>query len=121
MNGRPPGSNRRKTQEPSNRAHRRTRSDGARQLIFLCSALAAHIARPIPLNSIPTAMEARSQPRHRATMEDKKPTPATSGSRQVPNSFSPLAFHADAPLYIPGTKTRIPAEPVTYEHICDST
>src|SRR6266481_4466558 len=23
-----------------------------------------------------------------------------SGSRQVPNSFSPLAFHADAPLYI---------------------
>src|SRR5712664_4880877 len=31
--------------------HRRTRSDGARQLIFLCSALAAHIARPIPYRS----------------------------------------------------------------------
>ena len=31
--------------------HRRTRSDGARQLIFLCSALAAHIARPIPHRS----------------------------------------------------------------------
>jgi len=27
---------------------RRTRSEGARQLIFLCSALVAHIARPIP-------------------------------------------------------------------------
>ena len=27
--------------------HRRTRSDGARQPIFLCSTLAAHIARPI--------------------------------------------------------------------------
>jgi hypothetical protein len=53
--------------------------------------------------------------------EDKKPTPAKSGSRQVPNSFSPLAFHADAPLYIPGAKTRIPAELVTCEHICDST
>jgi NAD(P)-dependent dehydrogenase (short-subunit alcohol dehydrogenase family) len=36
-------------------------------------------------------------------------------------SSSPLAFHADAPLYIPGAKTRIPAEPVTCEHICDST
>jgi hypothetical protein len=54
-------------------------------------------------------------------IEDKKPTPAKSGSRQVPNSFSPLAFHADAPLYIPGAKTRIPAELVTCEHICDST
>jgi hypothetical protein len=32
-----------------------------------------------------------------------------------------LAFHADAPLYIPGAKTRIPAELVTCEHICDST
>jgi hypothetical protein len=31
--------------------HRRTRSDGARQLIFLCSALAALIARPIPHRS----------------------------------------------------------------------
>jgi pimeloyl-ACP methyl ester carboxylesterase len=59
--------------------------------------------------------------RHRPTIEDKKPTPAKSGSRQVPNSFSPLAFHADAPLYIPGAKTRIPAELVTCEHICDST
>jgi hypothetical protein len=66
------------------------------------------------------AMKARSQPRHRPTIEDKKPTLAKSGSRQVPNSFSPLAFHADAPLYIPGAKTRIPAEPVTCEHICDS-
>jgi hypothetical protein len=46
---------------------------------------------------------------------------AKSGSTQVPNSFSPLAFHADAPLYIPGAKTRIPAELVTCEHICDST
>ena len=55
------------------------------------------------------------------TKEDKKPTPAKSGSRQVPNSFSPLAFHAEAPLYIPGAKTRIPAELVTCEHICDST
>ena len=34
---------------------------------------------------------------------------------------SPLAFHADAPLYISGAKTRIPAELVTCEHICDST
>jgi len=34
---------------------------------------------------------------------------------------SPLAFHADAPFYIPGAKTRIPAELVTCEHICDST
>jgi hypothetical protein len=67
------------------------------------------------------AMEARSQLRHRPTIEDKKPTPAKSGSRQVPNSFSPLAFHADAPLYIPGATTRIPAELVTCEHICDST
>ena len=66
------------------------------------------------------AMEARSQLRHRPTIEDKKPTPAKSGSRQVPNSFSPLAFHADAPLYVPGAKTRIPAELVTCEHICDS-
>ena len=35
------------------------------------------------------------------TKEDKKPTPAKSGSRQVPNSFSPVGFHADASLYIP--------------------
>jgi len=55
------------------------------------------------------------------TKEDKKPTPAKSGSRQVPNSFSPLAFHAEAPLYIPGAKTRIPAAPVTCERICGST
>ncbi len=54
-------------------------------------------------------------------LKTKKPTPAKSGSRQVPNSFSPLAFHADAPLYILGAKTRIPAELVTCEHICDST
>jgi hypothetical protein len=54
-------------------------------------------------------------------IEDKKPTPAKSGSRQVANSFSPLAFHADAPLYIPGAKARIPAELVTCEHICDWT
>src|SRR6266850_1200299 len=67
------------------------------------------------------AMEARSQLRHRPTIEGKKPTPAKSGSRQVPNSFSPPAFHADAPLYILGAKTRIPAELVTCEHICDST
>jgi len=64
-----------------------------------------------------SALPAAPQP----TIEDKKPTPAKSGSRQVPNSFSPLAFHADAPPYIPGAKTRIPAEPVTCEHICDST
>jgi transposase len=57
----------------------------------------------------------------RKLVKDKKPTPAKSGSRQVPNSFSPLAFHADAPLYIPGAKTRIPAEPVTCAHICGST
>ena len=68
-----------------------------------------------------TAMEARSPLRHRPTIEDKKPTPAKLGSREVANSFSPLAFHADAPLYIPGPKTRIPAELVTFEHICDST
>ena len=47
--------------------------------------------------------------------------PTKSVSRQVPNSFSPLACHADAPLYIPGAKTRIPTELVTCEHICDST
>jgi hypothetical protein len=47
------------------------------------------------------AMEARSQLRHRPTIEDKKPKPAKSGSRQVLKSFSPLAFHADAPIYIP--------------------
>ena len=54
-------------------------------------------------------------------IEDKKPPPAKSGSRQVASSFSPLAFHADAPLYIPGAKARIPAEFVTCEHICDWT
>jgi hypothetical protein len=54
-------------------------------------------------------------------LKKKKPKPAKSGSRQVLNSFSPLAFHAGAPLYIPGAKTRIPAELVTCEHICDST
>ena len=44
----PSGAHRRSTRiEP----HRRTRSDGARQLIVLCSALAAHIARPIPQRS----------------------------------------------------------------------
>jgi hypothetical protein len=44
----PSGAHRRSTRiEP----HRRTRSDGARQLIFLCSALPAHIARPIPHRS----------------------------------------------------------------------
>ena len=83
-------------------------------------------SRPIikdgaPIIGLFHAMETRSQLRHRPTIKDKKPTPAQSGSRQVPNSFSPLAFHADAPLYIPGAKTRIPAEPVTCEHICDST
>jgi hypothetical protein len=30
-------------------------------------------------------------------------------------------FHADAPIYIPAAKTRIPAAPVTCEHICGST
>ena len=36
-------------------------------------------------------------------------------------SSSPLAFHADAPIYIPVAKTRIRAAPVTYERICGST
>jgi hypothetical protein len=31
-----------------------------------------------------------------AAIEDKKPKPAKSGSRQVLNTFSPLAFHAGA-------------------------
>jgi hypothetical protein len=33
-------------------------------------------------------------------LKKKKPKPAKSGSRQVLNSFSPLAFHADAPIFI---------------------
>ena len=36
-----------------------------------------------------------------------------------PTIYQPKA--APRPLYIPGTKTRIPAEPVTCEHICGST
>ena len=66
-------------------------------------------------------MEARSQLRHRHTIEDKKPKPAKSGSRQVLNSFSPLAFHPDPPIYIPVAKIRIPAAPVICERICGST
>jgi len=31
------------------------------------------------------------------------------------------AFHADAPIYIPVAKIRIPAAPVTCERICGST
>jgi hypothetical protein len=63
------------------------------------------------------ALEARCRP----TIEDKKPTPAQSRSRRVPNSCSPPAYHADAPFYIPGAKTMIPAALVTCEHICDWT
>src|ERR1700682_1771815 len=84
--------------------------DGLQQIPQLMKALLQCLGNHIPTDdSI------------RPTIEDKKPTPAKSGSRQVPNSFSPLAFHADAPFYIPGAKTRIPAELVTCEHICDST
>ncbi len=36
-------------------------------------------------------------------------------------SSSPLAFHADVPIYIPVAKTRNPAAPVTCERICGST
>src|SRR6267154_1193456 len=54
-------------------------------------------------------------------LKTKSPRPPNRGSRQVPNSFSPPAFHADAPIYIAGVKTRIPAEPVTCERICGST
>ena len=61
----------------------------------------------------------------RLEAEPKDALAASFGSRLTPEdrarSFSPLAFHADAPLYIPGAKTRIPAELVTCEHICDST
>jgi hypothetical protein len=35
------------------------------------------------------AMEARSQLRHRPTIEDEKPKPDESGSREVLKSFSP--------------------------------
>ena len=34
-----------------------------------------------------------------------------------PTIYQPKA--APGPLYIPGTQTRMPADPVTYEHICD--
>jgi NAD(P)-dependent dehydrogenase (short-subunit alcohol dehydrogenase family) len=36
-------------------------------------------------------------------------------------SSSPLALHADAPIYIPVAKIRIPAATVTCERICGST
>jgi hypothetical protein len=39
----------------------------------------------------------------------------------VRSAFSRLAFHADAPIYIPVAKTRIPAAPVTCERIYGST
>ena len=55
---------------------------------------------------------------NRGTFRHSAPNPdATQGLE----SSSPLAFHANAPIYIPVAKTRIPAAPVTCERICGST
>jgi hypothetical protein len=64
---------------------------------------ANHNARP--LEQIPGWLVAEA-----ANRRTCRYSPANLDSR-------PLAFHADAPIYIPVAKTRIPAAPVTCERI----